>query len=265
MDFVNLERLEAARERAYRTPLDDLDVSAPTLFSSDTLWPYFERLREEAPVHYCAESHYGPLWSISRFHDIKDVDSDHQRFSAEKHITISDQDDEFELPMFIAMDRPKHPTQRKVVSPAVAPQNLAKLQDTIRERAGTILDDLPVGETFNWVDKVSIELTTAMLATMFDFDWETRRKLTYWSDMATISDEQLAEEGLETQDRENAMLECLQVFTQLWNERKGEKTDTLDFVSALANADATSDIDPAVDPITYIGTLMLLIVAMSDQ
>ena len=82
--------------------------------------------------------------------------------------------------------------------------------------------------------------------------------------MATISEEQLALEGLTIQDRETAMLECLQVFTQLWNDRRGQKKDTLDFVSALANADATSDIDPAVDPVTYLGTLMLLIVGGND-
>jgi cytochrome P450 len=47
-----------------------------------------------------------------------------------------------------------------------------------------VLDELPRNETFDWVDKVSIELTTMMLATLFDFPWEDRRKLTFWSDVA---------------------------------------------------------------------------------
>ena len=47
------------------------------------------------------------------------------------------------------------------------------------------LDNLPTNEVFDWVDQVSIELTTQMLAVLFDFPWEDRRKLTRWSDVAT--------------------------------------------------------------------------------
>jgi len=55
----------------------------------------------------------------------------------------------------------------------------------IRERTCEVLDSLPDGETFNWVDLVSIELTTRMLATLFVFPYEERSKLTRWSDVAT--------------------------------------------------------------------------------
>jgi cytochrome P450 len=86
---------------------------------------------------------------------------------------------------FITMDGPRHTAHRKVVQPVSSPRNLKKLEPIVRERVTQILDSLPIGEAFDWVDRVSIELTTSMLATMFDFDWETRRKLTYWSDIAT--------------------------------------------------------------------------------
>ena len=83
------------------------------------------------------------------------------------------------------MDPPKHDVQRKAVSPAVAPHNLQLMAPVIRERAGAILDGLPIGETFDWVDLVSKELTAMTLATLFDFPFEERRSLTYWSDMMT--------------------------------------------------------------------------------
>ena len=247
-------------------PLEKIDVTDSELWVTDTHWGYFERLRNEAPVHYCAESEFGPYWSVTKFEDIVTVEKDPETYSSVPTITVGDipEDSITQNAGFITMDGPRHAAHRKVAQPVASPRNIKALEPIVRERAIAILDSLPVGETFDWVDKVSIELTTAMLATMFDFDWETRRKLTYWSDMATISDEQLAEEGLTTQDRDKAMLECLQAFTELWNERKGKKTDRLDFVSALANADATSDIDPAVDPVTYIGTLILLIVGGND-
>jgi len=247
-------------------PLEKIDVTDSELWVTDKHWGYFERLRNEAPVHYCADSEFGGYWSVTTFDNIVEVEKDPETYSSEPTITVGDipEDSITQNAGFITMDGPRHNAHRKVAQPVSSPRNIKALEPLVRERSIAILDSLPIGETFDWVDKVSIELTTAMLATMFDFDWDTRRKLTYWSDMATVSDVQLAEEGLTSQDRENAMLECLQAFTKLWNERKGRESDTLDFVSALANSDATSDLDPAVDPVTYIGTLMLLIVGGND-
>ena len=83
------------------------------------------------------------------------------------------------------MDQPRHSAQRKTVSPMFTPTHLDELAVLIRERAGKVLDALPRNETFNFVERVSIELTTQMLATLFDFPWEERRKLTRWSDVST--------------------------------------------------------------------------------
>src|ERR1043165_387063 len=170
--------LAAAIEDAKSTPLDKIDVARLDLWSSNTHWPYFERLRREDPIHYCAKSEYGAYWSITKYNDIMAVDTNHEVFSSHREITIFDEvKDDTDLPMFIAMDPPKHDAQRKVVSPIVAPANLARMESLLRARAGKILDALPIGETFDWVDKVSIELTTQMLATLFDFPFEERRKL----------------------------------------------------------------------------------------
>ncbi len=200
----------AARAKAYSLPLDQINVADPELFRTDSMWPYFERLRKEAPVHLQTEHEFGPYWSVTRYNDIMAVDTNPAVFSSERAITIADPEDDFQLPMFIAMDPPKHDAQRKVVSPVVAGPNLAALEPIIRERAGAILDSLPVGEEIDWVDKVSIELTTMTLATLFDFPWEDRRKLTRWSDVATAS----PESGIvESDDQRRAELyECVDYF-----------------------------------------------------
>jgi cytochrome P450 len=176
----------------YSLPLEQIDVSQPRLFQTEAHWRYFERLRAEDPVHYCKDSPFGPYWSVTKFQDIMHVDTHHQIFSSEGGITLGPpvsvpESQLLRTTMFIAMDPPKHDDQRKTVSPVVEPRNLAKLESTIRERAGRILDALPVGETFNWVERVSIELTTQMLATLFDFPFEDRYKLTRWSDVATAT------------------------------------------------------------------------------
>ncbi len=246
----------------YSIPLDKVDVSDAELFETNTLWGYFERLRREDPVHYCAESEFGGYWSVTRYDDIVHVEKNHEIFSSAHSITLNDPDPDFPLEAgFITMDGERHQAHRKVVQPAASPRNLKYLEPLIRQRVIEILDGLPVGETFDWVDKVSIELTTGMLATLFDFPWEDRRKLTHWSDMTTASEEQLAAEGLTEADREASLRECLATFTELWEQRKGrDDGERLDFITALANGAATQDLDP----MEYLGTLILLIVGGND-
>ena len=245
------------REHAYSIPLDEIDVSNGELFENDTFWPYFERLRAEAPVHFCPTSEFGPFWSITKFEDIKYVDINNEIFSSEGGITIRDQDEDFKLPMFIAMDPPTHDHQRKVVSPVVTPSNLKLLESTIRERVGTILDAVPLDETFNWVDLVSIELTTQMLATLLDFPFEDRRKLTRWSDVATADEDSGLVESEE--QRREELIECLEYFTELWNQRVNTVGGT-DLISMLAHGEATRN----MEPMEYLGNLILLIVGGND-
>ena len=242
----------------YSIPLKDIHVGDPMLFKADAFWPYFERLRKEDPVHYCANSPFGPYWSITKFNDIMEVEKNIDVFSSEAGgITIFDRMSDFKTSSFIQMDPPKHDAQRKAVTSVVAPANLAILEPIIRGRAAVILDDLPIGETFDWVDKVSIELTTQMLATLFDFPFESRRKLTYWSDMATSSD---ANGGTTPEsERRAALMECLEVFTGLWNERINKEPGN-DLISMLAHGKDTQN----MDPMEYLGNLILLIVGGND-
>lgn len=241
----------------YSVPLEKLDVSNPYLFEADVQWSWFKRLRDEAPVHFCAESEFGPYWSITRYEDIMTVDTSHKIFSSEPAITIRDQDDDFQLPMFIAMDRPKHDVQRKTVSPTVGADALREFEPVIRKRTQDVLDTLPVGEPFNWVDKVSIELTTRMLATLFDFPYEERSKLTWWSDLATT----LPGQGMvETEDEwKEGMLGCLEYFIGLWNQRAKEAPSN-NFISRLVHGEATKN----MEPMEYLGNLLLLIVGGND-
>ncbi len=243
----------------YSIPLDGkFHVAEGYLFQQDAHWAWFERLRSEAPVHYCEESEFGPYWSVTKYQDIMHVDTNHDIFSSEGGITIVEQDEDFPLPMFIAMDPPVHDIQRKTVSPVVAPMNLARMEGLIRERVCSILDSLPVGEEFNWVEKVSIELTTQMLATLFDFPFEERSKLTRWSDVATANEET---DIVESEDQRRAeLMECLEFFTGLWKDRVGKPGD--DLISMLANGEATKDMLDR--PAEYLGNLILLIVGGND-
>jgi cytochrome P450 len=252
----------AARARVAALPLEQLNPADPQLFVDDTVGYVFERLRREDPVHL---SHspipgFDTYWSVTRYQDIMQVETNHGIYSSENGITLMDfpPGDEQKLPMFIAMDPPKHDDQRKAVNPIVAPANLNNWRDLIRERTVKVLDSLPRNETFNWVDKVSIELTTYMLATLFDFPLQDRRLLTYWSDLSTAN-KLTNPDAPEPEVRMAELRKMLEYFTRLWNERVNEPPRT-DLISMLAHGPATRN----MDPLEYMGNLILLIVGGND-
>jgi cytochrome P450 len=249
----------AVLNHADRVALDDIDVSDPKLYQDDTYYPYFARLRREAPVHYCRESLYGPYWSVTKYKDIMQVEINHQVYSSDAAITIMDPPKGLERQSFIAMDPPKHDEQRLVVSPAVAPGNLANMEGLIRERTARILDGLPRGETFDWVDQVSIELTTMMLATLFDYPWDDRRQLTYWSDVV-IADVRSPESPVHSEEEKFAELtKMAQALGKLFQER-AQLPPKFDLLSMLAHSNATRDL-PFRE---FMGNLSLLIVGGND-
>lgn len=254
---ASVQDIAPHRVDPYSIPLDKIDVSQAELFEHDVHHKFFARLRAEDPVHYCAESAFGPYWSVTKFDDIMHVEKHNEIYSSASGIILGDRFEDFKTENFIAMDQPKHDVQRKTVQGVVAPMNLRALEGTIRERAASILDSLPLGETFNWVDRVSIELTTQMLATLFDFPFEERRKLTYWSDVATSSE--LTGGTMPEPERRAVLLECLEYFTRLKNERQ-DQPPTFDLLSMMAHGEDTKD----MPPMEFLGNLLLLIIGGND-
>ena len=259
----NAEIPHADIPSAYDIPLEDIMPINARLWSEHKWIEYFERLRAEDPVHFNYSDIAGRFWSLTKYEDIKKVDSDWQNFSSANGITLGLPVDT-DLPegalgitTFIAQDPPVHDVQRKTVSRSVAPNNLVAMEALIRERTSRVLDALPEGETFDWVDTVSIELTTMMLATLFDFPFEDRRKLTRWSDV-TFAIPQPGGIIESEEERRAELLECLAYFTQLREERL--KNPGTDLVSMLAHGEDTKD----MSPMNYLGNLLLLIVGGND-
>jgi cytochrome P450 len=251
------------REDAYAIPLDKIDVSQPRLYQDDTWYPFFERLRREDPVHWCENGMYGSYWSVTKYKDIMQVDTSQKIYSSDAlmgGIALRDTPMDYRRPSFISMDQPKHDEQRKVVSPVVAPMNLQRLSGTIRERTQRVLDDLPRGEPFDWVDRVSIELTTQMLATLFDFPFEERRKLTYWSNVATVNTRAGTE--IDSDEKRDAVLQqMMEYFVGLWHERAAQPPRP-DLISMLVHGEATRDLPSR--PQELMGNILLLLVGGND-
>lgn len=247
-------------------PIENLNPAAPEIFANGQAAAMFSWLRENAPVHYCANSRYGPFWSITRYDDILQVDKNAEVFSSQASLggimidddIVGDPDDEFFIPSFISMDGAGHTAQRKAVSGIVKPDSLMNFATLIRQRAQNTLDSLPVGETFDWVDRVSVELTTQMLATLFDFPFEERRRLTRWSDVSTA---EVGSPLIESQESRVAeLMECLACFKALREERREVGQGGFDLLTMLAQGEATRDQSDQ----NFLGNLILLIVGGND-
>lgn len=239
---------------------DPLDVSRSELYSSDTWQAPFAEIRAKGGIHWHDTTDYGPFWSIASYKPLVHVESLPEIFSSQAGgITIADfrEGVDVKMPMFIAMDRPKHTGQRRAVAPAFTPSEMVRMTADIRRRTSEILDSLPIGQEFDWVDTVSVELTTQMLAILFDFPWEDRRKLTFWSDWA--GDIEIYKDEVRRAERLQHMFECGAYFQKLWNAKVG-KDPTPDLISMMIHSDAMAE----MDQYEFIGNLILLIVGGND-
>jgi cytochrome P450 len=251
-----------ARDDAYSRPLESFDVSDPRLYYNDTWYPYFERLRREDPVHYTPDSPYGPYWAVTKYRDMVKVEVNHKVFSSSDDvggIRIEDPPKGMERPSFIRMDPPEHDQQRLVVSPTVAPGNLAKMEEMIRERTRRVLDGLPRNEEFNWVDRVSIELTSMMLATLFDYPIDQRRALIRWSEIA-ICDINAPDTPVRSEEERFAeLVKFTEHMNELWEER-AKRPPTFDIISILAHNDMMNRMPTR----ERMGILILFLVGGND-
>lgn len=242
--------------------IEDINPLNPHLFREHRWQDHFARLRAEDPIHLNELESSGRYWSITRYEDVRTVDGDWKAFSSEPGITLGPKIQDVpqggtNIVSFIAMDPPTQTEQRNTVRGVSAPKNVRNIEPLIRERTISVLDNLPDGETFDWVETVSVELTTLLLATLFDFPLEDRHKLTRWSDVVFA----IPQPGgvVESLDEKRAeMIDCVHYFERLWEERRTNPGD--DLVSMLVHGEATKDLAT----VTHLGNLLLLIVGGND-
>jgi cytochrome P450 len=251
------------RQAVQDIPLSLFDMSDPALYPNNLHWPLFERLRAEDPVHYCPESRNGPYWSITRYDDILEVDRNHKAFSSIHATTLEMatitgiNDDSVQTGGFIMMDPPSHDEQRKIFSPALAPANLLNFEGLIRNRARATLAALPVGEEFDWVERVSVELTSMMLATLFGYPIEDRGRLKFWSDIvAGIPGDGVVDSWEQRDDELNKMAA---EFIRVREQRRAAPPAT-DLISILAH----SPLGATLSGMQFVSNMTLLVVGGND-
>lgn len=245
-------------------PLAPIDVSLAELYAEDRWQEPFRELRAKAPIQYVPDSKFGPYWSVSTYKPIVHIEALPKIFSSSwNYGGISIAFDPHELlenevrqPMFIAMDPPHHTAQRRTVAPSFGPSEVAAMKAECQARTGALLDSLPIGESFDWVRRVSIELTTGMLAKLFDFPWDEREKLTHWSDVGGDVEMIRSPEGLAYRNTE--LMSMGMAFAELWQQKVANPGK--DLISVMLQSEAMNHMSQE----EFIGNLVLLIVGGND-
>jgi cytochrome P450 len=245
--------------------LATIHPARPDRFADGSVHEVMRRLRNEAPIHQTKDSEFGSYWSLTKYKDIVEVEALPLLYSSEMErggISLIDsefagaeQAEQNRMEMFIAMDPPRHTEKRRVVAPAFTPSEMTRLAGSIRERTAARLDSLPKGEVFDWVSMVSVDLTTDMLAILFDFPWDERHKLPIWSDAITSLDMIKNRQ----QERQVMMFEMAMKFFALWQERTAAEPAP-DLLSMMIHSNAMSK----MDQVEFIGNMALLIVGGND-
>jgi cytochrome P450 len=242
-------------------PINRVDVSQDALYVDNTWREPFARLRAEMPLSWCPESPFGAYWSAVSHELVQEVELRHDVFSSRwdlGNITIAQDVGGREFPNFIAQDPPIHTAQRKVIAPAFSPSQMLKLTAQVRERTAMLIDGLPSGETFDWVERVAIPQTLGMLCILFDMPFEEWRDIKRWSDWASgvsadhLGDEYLAQFLVE-------MGEMLVRFDRELEDRRG-KPPSDDLLSRMVHSEAMGNLEP----MERIANIALLIVGGND-
>lgn len=243
-----------------------LDVSRAELWSEDRWQEPMRQLRAEAPIYRCEDSKFGPYWSVTTYKPIQHIEALPKIFSSSWEyggITVAGdgvehlKEGEIPLPMFIAMDPPQHTAQRRTVAPAFGPSEIERMRADTVARTAALIDTLPIGEPFDWVERLSIELTTDMLAILFDFPWEERHRLTAWSD--ALGDIESFDTTEQRQARTAKAFEMGAAFKELW-DRKALNPGEHDLISIMLQSDAMKHMSEH----EFMGNLILLIVGGND-
>lgn len=257
-----MAQLSTLEEEVMAMSLADMDVTDPALYQQDKWRPYFARLRREDPVHYSETASYGPMWMATRFDDVMTIASNPRVFASGVEFggtLLNDLPKGMERETVGRMDPPRHATERRGIQPGLAPENLARFESLIRERTRSVIESLPVDETFDWVSMVSIPLTSMMLATLFDVPLDRRERLVQASHIATVNLADPESPVKTEEERFEAMCEFGREMDVLWQERALREKQP-DMISQLAHTAPMKDFNF----LQRMATITMLTIAGND-
>ena len=142
-------------------------------------YPYYEKLREAAPVHCLRDRRY---WTVSHYEDVRHVLSHPDLYPStgvgQLEKSLSGADD------------PGHARVRKIVSRAFSANHLASLEGRIRDVAEEFVDNIAGRGQCDFVDDLAKPLPLRVMAMLLDLDPDRWRDYSRWTDAAVVDDKE---------------------------------------------------------------------------
>ena len=254
--------------------LDDIDLTDLALFAEGFPHDSFTRLRREAPVWWHEATSHTPdgtgFWVVSRHAEMQAIGSDADAFSSSRAPHASGGGTLIEdLPYGFAagvllnmMDDPRHHRIRRLVTPAVAPRAVARLEAELRARTATILDAVAARGGCDFLVDVAVELPLQAIAMLMGIPDQDRHDLMAWTNATLTYDDR--ELGSRSASSEQAAAAMAAYGTALIERKRAEGGG--DIMATVARA-TVEDENGGLEPLSELELLMffhLLIAAGSE-
>lgn len=247
---------------------EDIDLKDPSVYERGVPWEDFARLRRDDPVHWNPESDGAGFWALTRHADIVEVSRQPDLFSSafehgghrifnENEVGLTNAGDSQVGIPFISRDPPDHTQYRKFVMPALSPVRLEGIEERIRGRVETLVDQLPLGEAFDLVPALSAPLPLMTLAELLGVSPDLWPRLYDWTNAF------VGEDDPEFRQSPEAMAETMQEFLGfvqgLYEERSANPSQ--DIASLLANAEIDGEKIPLGE---FVANMILVLVGGNE-
>ena len=244
------------------------DLKDPGLYEAGVPWDTFAELRREDPVHWNPESDGAGFWAVMRHADIVSISRQPHLFSSahengghrifnENEVGLTGAGEAAIGIPFISLDPPKHTRWRKFIMPALSPVRLEGIEARIRERAQTLIDALPLGETIDLIPALSAPLPLMTLCELLGVSGDLWPKLYDWTNAFVGEDDPDFRQSPEAMAATAG--EFFAFAQELFEARRAQPTN--DIASLLANAEIDGEPVPFRD---FVGNLILALVGGNE-
>ncbi|NOP94981.1 MULTISPECIES: cytochrome P450 [Mycolicibacterium] len=199
-------------------------------------YPYYKRLRDEAPIYHNEELKF---WALSRHSDVLQGFRNSVTLSNKHGVSldpISRNDEAHRVMSFLALDDPGHLRLRTLVSKGFTPRRIRELEGRVTEIAHQHLDTALQSTTFDFVDEFAGKLPMDVISELMGVPEEDRVRIRALADgvmhredgVADVPESAIAASG-----------ELLVYYADMVKQRRKNRSD--DLTSALVEAEIDGD------------------------
>jgi cytochrome P450 len=257
-----------------QTPLtlDQIRFDDPELWVRNDREAIFAKLRAEAPITFQAEFEPPPetgmergpgYWALTRYADVMQVSRDPDTFHSAPTTTITDLPDGMAewLGSMINMDAPKHTKLRLIVNRGFTPRQVAKIEQSVRDQAREIVDNVAARGECDFVHEIAAALPLQIICDMMGIPRsDTRRIFELTNTILGVGDPEVVQS---MEQLIGAGMELFQYGLQLAEDRLADPRD--DITTALMHAEIEEDGEKHRLTTSELGSFFLLLVAAGNE